>query len=102
LEEAHFFGIESIVPLLEVMTKEQLSKKKDRPLNRDEVINALLRTSPTTELRFQGVNLAGADLSKLDLRSINFKVFQITFKEKKRRRSLGFQKGSRRSSDILK
>ena len=26
-----------------------------------------------SELRFQGVNMAGADLSKLDLRRINFK-----------------------------
>ena len=29
--------------------------------------------SKYSELRFQGVNLAGADLSKLDLRRINFK-----------------------------
>ena len=74
LEEAQFFGIESILPLLEVMTKEQQSRKKDRPLTRNEVIHALVRTSHSTELRFQGVNLTGADLSKLDLRNINFKV----------------------------
>lgn len=76
MEEAQFFGIESIVPSLEMMAKEQLSKNKDRPISRHEVIHALLSTSPSTELRFQGVNLTGADLSKLDLRNINFKVLQ--------------------------
>jgi len=78
LEEAQFFGIESILPLLEVMTKEQQSRKKDRPLTRNEVIHALVRTSHSTELRFQGVNLTGADLSKLDLRNINFKYASMS------------------------
>ena len=48
----------------------------ERPLGRRDVVDALVRTSPATELRFQGVNLLGADLSKLDLRNINFKVSQ--------------------------
>ena len=76
LEEAQFFGIESLVPLLENLIADELSKKGKQhlPLTRPEVIKALVRTSPTTELRFQGVNLAQADLSKLDLRNINFKV----------------------------
>jgi len=75
LEEAQFYGIESVVPLLEAMTHEEVSKKKRKqePLGRNEVIQVLLRSSPTTELRFQGVDLTGADLSKLDLRCINFK-----------------------------
>lgn len=77
LEEAQFFGIESLVPQLESLADDEKSKKKQQPLTRAEVIKALVRTSPTTELRFQGVNLAEADLSKLDLRSINFKVFLI-------------------------
>lgn len=74
LEEAQFFGIETLVPQLESLADDEKLKKKQQPLTRAEVINVLVRTSPTTELRFQGVNLAEADLSKLDLRSINFKV----------------------------
>lgn len=76
LEEAQFFGIESLVPLLESLIEDQM-KKNHQPLTRDDVIKALVRTSTTSELRFQGVNMAGADLSKLDLRYINFKVFCI-------------------------
>lgn len=76
LEEAQFFGIESLLPQLESLADYEKSKKKQQPLTRAEVIKALVRTSPTTELRFQGVNLAEADLSKLDLRSINFKVIR--------------------------
>ena len=75
LEEAQFFGIESLVPILQSLDDDEQSKKKQhRPLTRADVIKVLIRTSPTNELRFQGVNLAGADLSKLDLRNINFKV----------------------------
>lgn len=44
------------------------------PLSRKDVINALMTTVTGSQLRFQGVNLEGADLSKLDLRNINFKV----------------------------
>ncbi len=78
LEEAQFFGIESLVPILEAIISEDRSKQtKPKPLTREEVIKALVRTSPATELRFQGVNLACADLSKLDLRNINFKVLDI-------------------------
>lgn len=78
LEEAQFFGIESLVPQLELLADDEQSKKKQQPLTRSDVIKALVRTSPTTELRFQGVNLAEADLSKLDLRCINFKVLIFT------------------------
>lgn len=77
LEEAQFFGIVSLVPILESLLAEEHSKKsvQQQPLTRSQVIKALVRTSPSTELRFQGVNLASADLSKLDLRNINFKVY---------------------------
>ena len=75
LEEAQFFGIESLVPQLESMIgNDDRSNDKNQPLTRNDVVHALVRTSPSTELRFQGVNLIGADLSKLDLRNINFKV----------------------------
>lgn len=49
------------------------------PLSRRDVINALVCTPYTAELRFQGVNLAGSDLSRLDLRYINFKVSNFAF-----------------------
>lgn len=55
LEEARFFGVESIVPMLESLADDEKSKKKQQPLTRAEVIKALVRTSPSTELRFQGV-----------------------------------------------
>jgi uncharacterized protein YjbI with pentapeptide repeats len=45
----------------------------ETPLTRREVVNAIIATASNKELRFQGVNLTGADLSKLDLRNINFK-----------------------------
>ncbi|UYV64096.1 KCTD9 [Cordylochernes scorpioides] len=70
IEEAKFYGVESIIPELE----SQVEKNPDhKPLTRRDVIDALIRTPHTSELRFQGVNLAGADLSRLDLRNINFK-----------------------------
>lgn len=74
LEEARFFGIESIVPQLESIVTSKKKTKDSMPLTRRDVINALIITPFTAELRFQGVNLAGADLSRLDLRYINFKV----------------------------
>nr|XP_018905383.1 PREDICTED: BTB/POZ domain-containing protein KCTD9 [Bemisia tabaci] len=73
LEEARFFGIESIVPQLESIVTSKKKTKDSMPLTRRDVINALIITPFTAELRFQGVNLAGADLSRLDLRYINFK-----------------------------
>lgn len=61
LEEARFYGIESLVHMLEqqiAMTQPQ----NDPPLNRQQVIAALIQTSHMSELRFQGVNLRGCDL----------------------------------------
>lgn len=69
LQEAKFFGIDSIIPQLENLKVQT----NDTPLTRRDVIDALIKSPYTAELRFQGVNLAGADLSKLDLRYINFK-----------------------------
>lgn len=73
LEEARFFGIESLIPHLESLVQNQQRSNDLLPLSRRDVINALIITPFTTELRFQGVNLAGSDLSRLDLRYINFK-----------------------------
>lgn len=74
LEEARFFGIYSLVSHLEEKLSEQEQLLSDRPLTRMEVIKAIIQTSAITELRFQGINLSGADLRKLDFRNINFKV----------------------------
>ncbi|XP_055617499.1 BTB/POZ domain-containing protein KCTD9 [Toxorhynchites rutilus septentrionalis] len=74
LEEARFFGIDGLIPQLEsLVQQQQAATMEDLPLTRRDVISALIKTSQMTELRFQGVNLAGADLRKLDLRHINFK-----------------------------
>lgn len=75
LEEARYFNIESMIPQLEVIAKQYSACRDTIPLSTRDVINALITTDKSTELRFQGVNLAGADLSRLDLRNINFKVF---------------------------
>uniref|UniRef100_A0A1B6MF92 KHA domain-containing protein n=1 Tax=Graphocephala atropunctata TaxID=36148 RepID=A0A1B6MF92_9HEMI len=73
LEEARFFGIESLIPQLEAMIQSAQRSRDNVPLTRRDVINALILTPLNAELRFQGVNLAGSDLSRLDLRYINFK-----------------------------
>lgn len=74
LEEAKFFSIASLVHLLETQISQSSQSLDNVALNRRDVVKALIRTSHITEIRFQGVNLAGADLRKLDLRNINFKV----------------------------
>ena len=77
LEEARYFGVESLLSRLEALVAAgpQPPLSTDHaPLTRREVVRALLSTPSEASLRFQGVNFAGADLSKLDLRNINFKV----------------------------
>lgn len=76
LEEAKFFGIDGLIPHLEHLITIN-SPVVDAPLTRRDVVKAIIQTSNESVLRFQGVNLAGADLSKLDLRYINFKVNEI-------------------------
>lgn len=105
LEEAKFFGIVSLLPMLELETERWFRKRHQEllqsqinyngdglvngggadgaqiqtmpPLTRQDVIKALLSTSSSSSLRFQGCNLAGANLSKLDLRNINFKFANL-------------------------
>ncbi|KAF7287322.1 BTB/POZ domain-containing protein KCTD9 [Rhynchophorus ferrugineus] len=76
LEEARFFGIESVIPILE-QTVYVREPRDNAPLTRRDVIDALIKSSKNFELRFQGVSLAGADLSKLDLSHINFKYANL-------------------------
>ncbi|XP_065301669.1 BTB/POZ domain-containing protein KCTD9-like isoform X2 [Dermacentor albipictus] len=89
LEEAKYFGIESLVKDLEALSKEEerTGDKDDaqpglglgpgerggnRPLTRDDVIYATARM-PVADIRFQAADFTGADLSSLDLHRINFK-----------------------------
>ncbi|CAD6227283.1 GSCOCG00006071001-RA-CDS [Cotesia congregata] len=78
LEEARFFGIDGIINSLEEMALVEKQKRKGTDaLTRRDVLKAILSTPASSELRFQGVNLAGADLSRLDLRNINFKYANL-------------------------
>lgn len=74
LEEAVFYGLDSMIPQLNKLIDEPLnSSSNNQSLTRMDVIRLVIMTPTTSELRFQGVNLAGADLNRLDLRYINFK-----------------------------
>ena len=61
------------MPQLEATLSTLQLSPDEAPLSRRDVVNAIIATASNKELRFQGVNLSGADLSKLDLRNINFK-----------------------------
>lgn len=79
LEEARFFGVESLIPELQaIVEREKNTETVDMPLVRQDVVRALIQTNTMSELRFQGVNLAGADLRRLDLRKINFKYANLS------------------------
>jgi len=73
LVEAKFYGIMSLVDRLEAKIKEDEPASESTPLTRTCLIKKLMSTPPEWELRCQGVNLEGANLSKLDLRRVNFK-----------------------------
>ncbi|CAH1240593.1 KCTD9 [Branchiostoma lanceolatum] len=73
LEEAKFFGIFTLVEILEDIIKSGEPVGDGTPLTRHEFVRILIATPSNRELRMQGINFSGADLSKLDLRYINFK-----------------------------
>lgn len=80
LEEAKFYLLENLIPELEstAIQEQLLANTIERnigaaPLTRREIVKALIHSSEETKLRFQGVNMAGADLSRLDLSNGNFK-----------------------------
>jgi len=76
LAEAYFYGIESAIRILSAMVdKQDLQKEGVLSLTRKDVLKAIMSTPNNAELRFQGVDFVRADLSKLDLRNINFKVY---------------------------
>ena len=80
LEEAKYFGLgDDVTQQLEGMVSEAKGVEDNhKPLTRRDVISAIISTDPKSELRFQGTNLAGADLSKLDLRKINFRYHVLS------------------------
>lgn len=73
LEEAKFFGLTSLMELLEEVIEREQPPDDTTPITRRELVMALMVTPTNKELRCQGVNFTGANLSKLDLRYINFK-----------------------------
>jgi len=77
LEEARFFGLTCVVEALEEAVSADVDPTGDSPFHRRDVVQALMTTSVVSELRFQGVNFSGADLSKLDLRHINFRFAKL-------------------------
>ncbi|XP_051525896.1 BTB/POZ domain-containing protein KCTD9-like [Myxocyprinus asiaticus] len=82
LEEARFFGIEQLAEQLEVAIKSSNPPEDHSPLSRREFVRFFLATPTKSELRCQiediGLNLIGADLSRLDLRYINFKMVNLS------------------------
>ncbi|KAK6174537.1 hypothetical protein SNE40_017793 [Patella caerulea] len=73
LEEAQFFGLTSLIDQLEEIIEMNQPANDETPITRRELVLKLLGTSTNTELRCQGMNFTGANLTKLDLRNINFK-----------------------------
>lgn len=73
LEEAKFFGLTSLIETLEDMIERDQLPDDNTPITRRDLIHRLMTTATNKELRCQGMNFTGANLSKLDLRYINFK-----------------------------
>ncbi|MEE6479064.1 hypothetical protein FKM82_012115 [Ascaphus truei] len=78
LEEAKFFGIDSLIEHLELAIKNSQPAEDHSPISRKEFVRFLLATPTKSELRCQGLNFSGADLSRLDLRYINFKMANLS------------------------
>lgn len=80
LEEAKFYAMDSLVETIEKEMQRISGEnaKKNAALSREHIIKALMQTKVETYLRFQSVNLKGADLSRLDLSWINFKYANLS------------------------
>ena len=76
LEEARFFGLTQVIE--EIESEFITNERSESCVTRSEFMRLLMTTSSTDKLRCQGVNLSGADLSYLDLRSINFKYANLS------------------------
>ncbi|GFX54070.1 hypothetical protein TNCV_2337061 [Trichonephila clavipes] len=65
LEEAKFFGVESLVKILESKVEDEQLSSDNAPLTRRDVINILISTSYSSELRFQPIKYLNTRLAKL-------------------------------------
>uniref|UniRef100_A0A2K6ECB0 Potassium channel tetramerisation-type BTB domain-containing protein n=1 Tax=Macaca nemestrina TaxID=9545 RepID=A0A2K6ECB0_MACNE len=77
LEEARFFGIDSLIEHLEVAIKNSQPPEDHSPISRKEFVQFLLATPTKSELRCQSLNFSGSDLSRWDLRYINLKMVNL-------------------------
>jgi BTB/POZ domain-containing protein KCTD9 len=87
LEEAQFYGLKSVIDdLNELIQKDFSASEGDglRPITRRYFVEKLMLTPVSSkyspehfELRCQGLNFEGCDLSKLDLRYVNFKFANL-------------------------
>lgn len=73
LEEAKFYGFNSMIGHLEEYIEKNQKADDNTPITRRELVLRLLSTPTDKELRCQGMDFTGSNLSKLDLRYINFK-----------------------------
>ncbi|XP_071490498.1 BTB/POZ domain-containing protein KCTD9-like [Diadema antillarum] len=78
LEEVKFFGIQSLVKPLEEMIQAREPPGDHTPMKRWEFVRMLQGAPSKYDLRCQGMNFEGADLSKLDLKYINFTMSNLS------------------------
>ena len=76
LEEARFFGITSAIELLEGLVRDE-ELVEQGVMSRSEFLRHLLVVPPASSLRCQGICLEKSNLSRLDLRRINFKFANL-------------------------
>eukprot|EP00045_Choanoeca_perplexa_P015772 m.203627 g.203627 ORF g.203627 m.203627 type:complete len:738 (+) comp17075_c0_seq9:326-2539(+) len=79
LAEAHYFGLWELVDVLEPLALEEaVQLEADPPIRRAELARLLLSTSGRHgDLRCQGLNFTGSDLSRMDLSGINFRFARL-------------------------
>uniref|UniRef100_A0A2K6P112 BTB domain-containing protein n=1 Tax=Rhinopithecus roxellana TaxID=61622 RepID=A0A2K6P112_RHIRO len=82
LEEARFFGIYSLIEHLEVAIKNSQPLENHSPISQKEFVRFLLATPTKSELRCQGLNFSGADLSRLVLDCANLQGIKIGYIKK--------------------
>ncbi|CAN8028639.1 unnamed protein product [Ixodes persulcatus] len=74
LEEAKFFGIESLVPVLEQIIQGERGPRDYSPLTRRDVVDALTTTSHLSELRFQDSNSTKNFVSYIFARMYEYEI----------------------------
>ncbi|XP_065301726.1 BTB/POZ domain-containing protein KCTD9-like isoform X2 [Dermacentor albipictus] len=72
IEEAKFFGVDSLIPDIE-----RMMKAGPGPMTRQDVLRALCKVS-IMRISFQDKDLSGADLSLLELQHVDFRGANLT------------------------